>query len=129
MNEFIISFFAFQSLLKTADQLRIKGLCESSNKDDNPEFEHFDSSNVTRIRKSARPRDEELLDDPTREKLRKLATPKLEQFEEEAASNDGRNDEMPVNSYDTVHDTEQQRRTALNMSSQGLLAGQVSSRV
>ncbi|XP_044747858.1 protein tramtrack, alpha isoform isoform X2 [Coccinella septempunctata] len=125
-GEIDVSQTELQSLLKTADQLRIKGLCESTNERENPNFEHFHSSNVTRIRKSAHLVNEDPLDDCIRkEKVRKLATPKLERCElEEDVSNDGGKEEMPVNSDGRIRDPDQQRRTALNMSSQGLLAGQ-----
>lgn len=126
-GEIDVSQTELQSLLKTADQLRIKGLCESSNKEDNPEFEHFHSSNVTRIRKSTHLRHQDSVPDDGRpEKVRKLATPKLEEFEVgERATDEAGNDEMPVNSDAATHyRVDPERRTPLNMSSQGLLAGQ-----
>ncbi|KAK9882347.1 hypothetical protein WA026_020869 [Henosepilachna vigintioctopunctata] len=116
-----------RSLLKTADQLKIKGLCESNPQEQNsPGIFQFHSSGITRIRRAPFPKLDHHLDDHRLFKLRKLNSPKVEQSEgESGVCNAGKNVDPPVNLDDqTSKRVEPEQTKPINMSSQGLLAGQ-----
>ncbi|KAL3275268.1 hypothetical protein HHI36_020037 [Cryptolaemus montrouzieri] len=117
----------FVSLLRTADQLKIKGLCESSGeKGEHSSILQIQSSDIARIRKASPLKHEQAFDDQRKLKLRKLNSPKVEHFEVPGtASDDGENDDMPVNLDDHSNKrVEPEQTKPLNMSSHGLLAGQ-----
>lgn len=130
-----------QSLLKTADQLKIKGLCESpEEKEDTPSPTlPYLSRGYSKIRRVISPKHVRQLDSINRKfnkfKQQKQETANVSEDEEDVDnkedvllenSSDEEND-MPVTSNEESRKRKltQTQTKPLNMSSHGLIAGQV----
>lgn len=108
-----------QSLLRTADQLKIKGLCESP---DNNNKEHF----VKSSRKSTTPKQFKLQQDNNRKYKYKRYNHRNNNKERDKETTDEEND-MPVVSdeHNKRKRFEPEQTKPLNMTSHGIITGQV----
>lgn len=133
--------FFFQSLLRTADQLKIKGLCESPEEKENTESPTlpFIARGYSKIRKTSSPKHFKPLDANRRQtRSRKNALEKQDlqdEREEDVDDNDepelenssAEEDDMPA----SLSEESRKRKLTptqtkpLNMSNHGILAGQV----
>lgn len=122
-----------QSLLKTADQLKIKGLCESEEKE-NSTSPLFIPRVHSKTSKVASPKHYRKLDNNKRYKFREFDEDNLSETEEdikdgiipENASDDDSDAPLVVDEGPKRKKVTQAQTKPLNMSSHGLLAEQVS---
>lgn len=132
-------YMIFQSLLKTADQLKIKGLCESPEEKENSEIPvPFVSKPYSKVRRISSPKHFRPLDGNRRQKIKREKAEKSvasdQEEDAEAKDNHAQQDntsdedsEMPVDYEDESRRRKQgQPQTKpLNMSSHGMMTGQV----
>lgn len=128
----------FQSLLRTADQLKIKGLCESPEEKENSETPiPFVSRPYSKIRKLSSPKHFKPLDSHRKQRIKREKVEKgnsSDQEEEADVKDNGHNsntsdeeNEMPIDyEEDNRRRKQSQPQTKpLNMSSHGMMTGQV----
>lgn len=127
-----------QSLLKTADQLKIKGLCESPEEKENSETPvPFVSRPYSKIRKISSPKHFRPLDVNRKQKIKreKVERRNSSDLEDEADNKDSghrSNSSDEENDMPVDYDEDNRRRKhsqpqtkPLNMSSHGMMTGQV----
>ncbi|XP_044269034.1 protein tramtrack, alpha isoform-like isoform X1 [Tribolium madens] len=128
-GEIDVSQTELQSLLRTADQLKIKGLCEPPDEKENSPIEpQYFPKNFSKVRKSSSPKQFKPQDNNKRYKHKKPHLDNTSDKEDngsiEAHSSDEEHD-MPVALNDHKRKrAEPEQVKPLNMSSHGILTGQ-----
>lgn len=129
----------FQSLLKTADQLKIKGLCESPEEKENSETPvPFVSRPYSKIRKISSPKHFKPLDGSRKQRIKREKENLSDQEEDGDVKDNGQaghtSDEESENGVDYDEDCKRRKQShpqtkPLNMSSHGMMIGQVRRRL